>query len=162
MNRNQKIALGCGGAGCLGLIVAVIVGCLIYFFALRPAAYRASRNYNYNFNLNDNSYNSNSNSNDNSNANADSNANSDSTTSTSSMSDDDKHKLYYAATVTGKSDLINRVSVKIGLLNEDGTLKEGYQKFMADHASWAFGNLAFIREIGTPEKAQAYVDEHLE
>ena len=35
MTRNQKIALGCGGAGCLGLIVVLIAGVLIYFFAYR-------------------------------------------------------------------------------------------------------------------------------
>ena len=39
---------------------------------------------------------------------------------------------------------------------------EGYQQFMAQHAAWAFQNLDFIREIGTQQKAQAYVDEHLE
>jgi hypothetical protein len=33
MTRNQKIALGCGGAGCLGLIVVAIAGVLIYYFA---------------------------------------------------------------------------------------------------------------------------------
>ena len=32
MTRNQKIALGCGGAGCLGLIVVVVAGCLIWVF----------------------------------------------------------------------------------------------------------------------------------
>lgn len=161
MTRNQKIALGCGGAGCLGLIVVAIAGGLIYFFyASQSTRYeRAARNYNFNDNLNDNSSNSNSNSNFDSN----SNSNSDSTNSTSSsMSDDDKHKLYHAATVTGNSDLVNRVSVKIGIMNDDFTLKDGYQEFMAEHASWAFRNLAFLREISTQEKAQAYVDEHLE
>ena len=160
MTRNQKIALGCGGAGCLGLIVVAIAGGLIYFFyASQSSRYeRAARNYNFNVNLNDNSSNSNSNSSFDSND----NSNSDSTTSASSMSDDDKHKLYHAATVTGNSDLVNRVSVKIGIMNDDFTLKDGYQQFMADHAGWAFRNLGFIREIGTAEKAQAYVDEHLE
>ena len=78
------------------------------------------------------------------------------------MSDDDKHKLYHAATVTGDAALIERVSIHIGIMNDDGMPVEGYQQFMAQHAAWAFQNLAFIREIGTQEKAQAYVDEHLE
>jgi hypothetical protein len=78
------------------------------------------------------------------------------------MSDDDKHKLYHAATVTGDSELVNRVSVKIGIMNDDFTVTDDYQQFMVDHATWAFRNLAFLREIGTREKAQAYVDEHLE
>lgn len=156
MTRNQKIALGCGGAGCLGLIVVVIAAGLIYYFASQKAAqYRAAtRDYNFNVNLN-----SNSNSSDDANDNS---SNSNSSSSSSSMSDDDKHKLYHAATVTGDSELVNRVSVKIGIMNDDLTIAEGYQQFMADHATWAFRNLAFIREIGTQEKAKAYVDEHLE
>lgn len=152
MTRNQKIALGCGGAGCLGLIVVAIAGCLLYFFMIRPAAYRAaSREYNFNVNRN-----SNSNSND------DSNFNSNSNSSSSSMSSDDKHKLYLAATVTGDTDLIKRVSIHIGIMNDDGTPNDEYRSFMIEHASWAFQNLDFAREIGTKEKAQAYVDEHLE
>ena len=60
MNKNQKIALGCGGAGCLGLIVVAIAGGLIYYFMNR-AAHNYNRNYNFNV-----STNRNSNSNDNS------------------------------------------------------------------------------------------------
>jgi hypothetical protein len=154
MTRNQKIALGCGGAGCLGLIVVAIAGCLLYYFMIRPAAaYRAAaREYNFNVNRN-----SNSNSND-----SNYNSNSNSSSSSSSLSDDDKHKLYFAATVTGDTDLIKRVSIHIGIMNDDGVPKDEYRQFMIEHASWAFQNLDFAREIGTREKAQAYVDEHLE
>ena len=161
MTRNQKIALGCGGAGCLGLIVVAIAASLIYFlyFSQRARYERAVREYNFNVNLN-----SNANSNDDANFNANSsNSNSaSSSASASSMSDDDKHKLYHAATVTGDTELIKRVSVHIGIMDEDGMPVEGYQQFMAQHAAWAFRNLAFIREIDTQEKAKAYVDEHLE
>jgi hypothetical protein len=59
MTRNQKIALGCGGGGCLGLIVVAIAGGLIYYLVSRAPA----RSYNRNFNV---STNRNSNSNDNS------------------------------------------------------------------------------------------------
>lgn len=153
MTRNQKIALGCGGAGCLGLIVVAIAGCLIYYFAYRQAAtYRAAaRNYNFNVNLN-----SNSNSNDDSNANS-SNSNS----LASSLSEDDKHKLFQAAAMSGDSDLAQRTNVKIGLLNEDLTPTGDYQSFLGAHVTWAFRNSDFIRSINTPEKAKAYVDEHL-
>jgi hypothetical protein len=158
MTRNQKIALGCGGAGCLGLIVVAIAGCLIYFFYYNAMTRyeRASRDYNFNVNLN-----SNSNSNDDANDNFNSNSSS-SSSSGASMSEDDKHKLYHAATVTGDTDLIKRVSIHIGIFSDDGMPVEGYQQFMAQHAAWAFQNLDFIREIGTQQKAQAYVDEHLE
>ena len=155
MTRNQKIALGCGGAGCLGLIVVVIAGCLLYYFYYRSMsrydAYR--RDYNFNVNLN-----SNSNANDDSNSNS---SNSNSSSSASSLSDDDKHKLFQAGAMSGDSALALRVNVKIGLLNDDNTPAAGYQEFMAEHISWAIRDREFIMSINTPEKAKAYVDEHL-
>ena len=158
MNRNQKIALGCGGAGCLGLIVVVIAGCVFYF-----VFYNQSRKYsasNYNFNINTNS---NSNSNDNSDFNSNANANSNSSSSSaSSMSDDDKHKLYQAAGMTGDGEVIRRVSVKIGLMNEDYTPGEHYEQFVKDHIGWAIRNTDFIQSVNTAEKARAYINEHLE
>src|SRR5215216_5378875 len=119
MNRNQKIALGCGGAGCLGLIVVVIVGCVIYF-VYNAQSRRYSVNSNYNFNINTNR---NSNSNDNSGltTNENDNSSNSSSTSASSIAEDDKHKLYQAAAMTGDQELIQRVSVKIGLMREDYT-----------------------------------------
>jgi hypothetical protein len=156
MTKNQKIALGCGGAGCLGLIVVVIAAGLIYFFNARRTD-RAGRDYTFNVNLNGN-LNSNRDTNYNSN-NSNSNSNSNSS-SVSSMSDDDKHKLFHAATVTGDSELINRVNVKIGILNEDFTPGQEYEKFMSDHIGWGVRNISFLQSINTPEKARAYVNEH--
>ena len=152
MTRNQKIALGCGGAGCLGLIVVVIAaGILIYLYP------RSSRDFNFNStanrdtNLNDNS---DSASNDNS------NSSSTSTDTASSMSDDDKHKLYQAAAMTGDGELARRVSVKIGLMNDDFTPGDNYEQFLTDHVSWVLRNGSFIQSINTPEKARAYVDQN--
>jgi hypothetical protein len=162
MNRNQKIALGCGGAGCLGLIVVAIVACVVYFLVSRPP--RAARNYNFNVstnrnsNSNDNSdYTANANTNDNDNDNS-SNSNS----SSSSLSDDDKHKLYYAAGVTGDLELIRRVSVKIGIMDEDFTPGQNYDEFVRDSGPWAMRNTDFVLSINTPEKARAYLNEHLD
>ena len=156
MNRNQKIALGCGGAGCLGLIVLTIAGCIIYF-----VFYNQSRRYsagNYNFNVNTNS---NSNSNDNSDFPSNVNANSNSSSSSaSSMSDDDKHKLYYAAGMTGDGEVVRRVSVKLGLTDEDFTPGANYEKFVQEHIGWVIRNTDFIQTVNTPEKARAYVNEH--
>ena len=78
MTRNQKIALGCGGAGCLGLIVVAIAGGLIYYFADRFVPYRDS-----NFNT---STNRNSNSNDNSDVTTNANEGENDNTSNSSNS----------------------------------------------------------------------------
>ena len=160
MTKNQKIALGCGGGGCLGLIVVAIAGGLIYYLVSRAPA--RSRNYNFNVSTNRNS-NSNDNSdlttnrNDNDNS---SNCNS-SSTSASSMSDEDKHRLYHAAGMTGDTELINRVNVKLGLLNEDFTPGDDYQKFVVEHVNWVIQNTDFINSINTAEKARAYVNAHI-
>jgi hypothetical protein len=156
MTRNQKVALGCGGAGCLGLILVVVAGGLIYFFAYRQVSTLANRDYNYNYNVNLNS-NSNSDSNSNSADNSDSNSN---ISAPSSISDDDKHKLFHAASVTVDAELIQRVNVKIGLLNSDFTPGDEYQQFVIDHVTWAFRNTDFIREMNTAEKGRAYVNEN--
>ena len=168
MTKNQKIALGCGGAGCLGLIVVVIAGVLIYFFAYRSRV--PTRDYNFNVSTNRNSNsndntdfssnsNSNSNTNDNENSNS-TNSSSPSSTSASSMSDDDKHRLYQAAAQTGDQELIRRVSVKLGLMDEDYTPGATYQQFLSEHVEWVMRNTAFIGSINSPEKARAYVNEH--
>ena len=154
MNRNQKIALGCGGAGCLGLIVVTIVGCVIYFVYYSQSR-RYSADYNYNYNTNRNS-----NSNDNSDLTSNTNDNSSSSTSTSSMSDDDKHKLYQAANMTGDPELIRRVNVKLGLMDDDYTPGTNYQTFIAQHVSWAIRNGPFIASLDSPEKAREYVNDH--
>jgi hypothetical protein len=153
MNRNQKIALGCGGAGCLGLIAVTIVGCVIYFvYYAQNQRYTANRNYNFNINTN-------SNSNDNSDLNSNTNDNS-SATDTSSMSEDDKHKLYQAASMTGDVELLRRVTVKIGLMDEDFTPGPNYQTFVAEHVSWAIRNTDFIQSLDSAEKARNYVNEN--
>jgi hypothetical protein len=161
MNRNQKIALGCGGAGCLGLIVVAIAGSVIYYLVMRQPV--RSRNYNFNvstnrnYNSNDNSdFSANSNTNDNTNS-----SNSNSSSSSSSMSDDDKHKLYQAAAMTGEGEVVRRVSVKLGLVDDDFTPRGEYQDFVAEHVNWVMRNGDFIQTINTPEKARAYVNEHV-
>ena len=153
MNRNQKIALGCGGAGCLGLLVVAIVGCVVYFvYYSQSRRYSADSNYNFNTNRN-------SNSNDNSDLTSNANDNS-SSTSDSSMSDDDKHKLYQAATIASDAELLRRVSVKIGLMDDDYTPGPNYQTFVIEHVSWVMRNSDFIASVDTPEKARKYVNEN--
>jgi hypothetical protein len=149
MNRNQKIALGCGGAGCLGLIVVAIAGGVLYFFSYRQSSYRASRDDDFNINVNRNS-----------NANSATNSNSSSSDSSSSLSDDEKHKLFQAASATGDGELLRRVLVKLELTNEDYTPGEKYQDFMEEHVTWAARNYEFVLSINTPAKARAYVNEH--
>lgn len=156
MTKNQKIALGCGGAGCLGIVVVAIVGVVLYFFL--PGRYM--RGFNSNITTNRNS---NSDSNANGNLNADSNSNNNNTntsTSSSGMSDDDRHRLYQAASMSGDTELLRRVSVKLGLMNADFTPGDEYLSFVKDHVSWALRNGDFIQSINTQEKAVDYVNEH--
>lgn len=163
MNRNQKIAVGCGAAGCLGLIVLAIIGIGAYlYFERRPTSNDTNRNSSYNFNTNRNG-NTSTNENVNSNANANSNASNSSPSSTSSgsMSEDDKHKLYQAAATTTDTELMHRVWKKIGLMGDDNVPNENMAVFAKDHFVWLLKNTDFLQEINTPEKARAYVNAHL-
>jgi hypothetical protein len=155
MNRNQKIALGCGAAGCLGLILVVLVGGVVYF-ALRSTTSNSNRSRIITLNGNS-SEGSDTTSNDSETA----NANISEETPSSSLSDDDKHKLFQAAAVTQDTILVQRVWRKLGLTKADGTPNDEYTQFMKDHVTWLFSNTDFIQTVNTPEKARAYVEEHL-
>ena len=148
MTKNQKILLGCGGGGCLGLILLVIVcGVLIVAgYINAPGIYSANSNYNYNYNSNYNSANTNSNSDS-------------SSSSSSSMAEDDKHKLYQAAGMTKDNALMLRVIRKVGL--GDG-LGSDHQAFIKEHFAWAMKNMSFIQSVNTPETARAYVEAHID
>jgi hypothetical protein len=156
MTRNQKIALGCGGAGCLGLIVVAIAGGLIYFFYQRSTPYRE---YNSNIYTNRNT-NTNDNSSSDSNTNDNSNSSSTPSSSSSSLSNDDQHKLYQAAAMTGDQELLRRVSVKLGLMDDNYQPGEKYSEFLTEHVGWVLRNGSFIQSINTTEKARAYVDQN--
>lgn len=149
MTKNTKIALGCGGAGCLGLILIVIIGAVLIVsgYIKAPGIYSPRSNYNYNYNTNRNSnYNSNLNSNTNS-------------SRSSSLTNDDKHKLFQAAGATKDNVLILRVLTKIGYPNGQGA---GYSDFVKEHFDWAMKNLEFMQSVNTAEKARAYVNEHID
>jgi len=155
MDRNQKIAIGCGGAGCLGLIVIVVV-CVILFstgYISLPGSSSANRNVNINV--------TNRNSNANSNRNENANSNSNSSSSSSSLSDDDKHKLFQAAGMTRDNEVIQKVLHKLGFLTADNSVSDDYAPFVKGHMDWATKNYRFIQSVNTVEKARAYVDEHM-
>jgi hypothetical protein len=151
MTKNTKIALGCGGAGCLGLILVVILAAVLIGagYIKAPGVYSTnsnSRNYNFNSNSNGNSnYNTN-----------DSNTNS---TSSSTMSNDDKHKLFQAAGATKDNQLILRALDKIGFPNGQG---DGYADFLKEHPMWALRNLEFMESVNTAAKGRAYAEAHLD
>jgi hypothetical protein len=150
MTKNQKIALGCGSAGCLGLIVLLVIGVVLFFTYGRTSSFSSNRSSNYNFN---------------SNRSSDSNTsekNSNSSTSSTSISDDEKHKLFQAVSMTKDTDLMHRVWKKLGLMGEDDTPNDEYATFVKDHVIWLFKNTDFIQSVNTEEKARAYVDQHID
>ena len=155
MTRNQMIALGCGGAGCLGLIVVVIAGGLIWYMQ-RSAGTTTNRNSPIEFNVNANR-NSNSNSNS---STSDADADTSSRTS-SSMSEDDQHKLYHAATATKDTNTMIRVWKKLGIAGTDGTPNEKYRQFAQAHIGWLFRNTDFMQEMNDEQKARDYVEAHI-
>jgi len=157
MTRNQKIALGCGGAGCLGLIVVVVAGCLIWFLYNRSPRDRYA---NINFNSN-RSAGVNSNENENSNDSADTSSSSSPSDSSSEYSDDEKHKLFQAAAMTGDLELQRRVWGKLGIIDDDFSIGAKYQAFVDAHGPWSVQNYQWVASINTPEKGRAYVNEHL-
>jgi len=158
MNRNAKIALGCGGVGCLGLIVVVIAVALLIVFGVikAPGIYNPNRNSNDNYN-----FNSNSNNNSNSNSNDNLNTNSDSSSSSSSMSDDDKHKLLMAASFANDTQMMQRVIRKLGFITDTGVAPD-YAQFLQEHAEWAHRNQDFINSVNTEESARAYLNAHID
>jgi len=157
MTKNQKIAVGCSAVGCLGLIVLALVGGGIAYWQYKKGD-SGSLNENRRY-----SSNSNSNSDGDSNANSSTGpTNRSSSSSTeSTVSDDDKHKLFQAAGMTKDQELILRVMKKIGLFKADGTPAEDYPQFIKDQIGWAVNNTDFINSVNTPDKAKAYVDQHL-
>jgi hypothetical protein len=152
MTKNTKIALGCGGGGCLGLILLVILFAVLVVAGVikAPGLYNPDRgsitNYNYNRNSN---YNSNLNR----------NANSNTSRSSSTMSDDDKHRLLLAASAANDPELMQRVIRKLGFFSGTG---DDYAKFIQEHATWAIRNREFYGTVNTPEKARAYVNAHID
>jgi len=77
------------------------------------------------------------------------------------MSDENRHRLYYAASITGDSELMKRVNQKLGLMDANGRITDAYTDFAKDHIIWIIRNTDWIKDYNTKEKARAYVDEHI-
>lgn len=160
MTKNQKIAIGCGAVGCLGLIVLLIAGGAGWYF------YQS--NLNTNANANDESYSDSEIVNSNSNtpvepetkgsASAERTTPETSETVSTTMSEDTKHRLFQAASASADQAMMRRVMKRIGLL--DASTEEN-ERFMKEHIVWVFKNSAFLTEINTPEKARAYVEANI-
>jgi hypothetical protein len=147
MTRNEKIALGCGIAVIVGLFVLGVI-CGLAVFVWRRQGPIAGYNRNYNFNSN---YNSGRNL----------NSAPDSPSSRSQMTENEKHRLFQAASVTGDPEVVINVGKKLGLMDSNGNPNSEYWKFTGKHVGWAMRESEFMSSVSTPEKAQAYVDAHM-
>ena len=63
--------------------------------------------------------------------------------------------------MTTDQELIRRVAVRMGLMNEDFTPGDEYEQFVTNHVGWVLRNTGFIRSISTEEKAREYVNDNL-
>lgn len=96
--------------------------------------------------------------------------------------EDDLHRLYEAAMLSGDSGLRGGITFRLNCVNVDDSLEirfvhvrpslecekaredleSGLSILLKSHALWARQNMTFIREMSTAEKARAYVIAHLE
>ena len=97
----------------------------------------------------------------NSNSNSNSTPRTYSPTSTS-MTDEEKYRLFYAATKTEDKFLQSEAAKKIGIIDAEGRPTSSYQTFVKNATSWAMNDVAFIRSVDTPAKARAYVNSHMD
>ncbi len=159
MTKNQKIAIGCGAVGCLGLVILIVAAGVGYYIWERTPNENSNRDVYTNTNMNSNSNSEEEPVESNKNVSRETPRSDSSDEVSSSMSNDDKHKLFQAAATSGDQGLMKRVMKKIGLL--DGSTPEN-EKFMKNHIVWVFNNADFIKQIDTPEKARAYVEANLD
>jgi len=80
--------------------------------------------------------------------------------SAANMSDDDKHKLFQAAGMSGDPDLIKDVVTKLGLGDATAPSETG-KKFIDEHVSWAMKNAAWVQEYSDKAKAKEYAKSHM-
>ncbi|MDQ5835534.1 MAG: hypothetical protein M3379_02020 [Acidobacteriota bacterium] len=136
----------------LGVLAAVIT--LSVFSYARMKAPSQVYTYNTNTYSNSNTYSSNSNSYS-SNSNA-------SKPSSSAMTDDERYKLFFAASKTGDKQLALRAFQKIGIVDQSGMPTSEYKSFLTGSFAWALKNTDFIQTtIPTADKAKDYVNSHM-
>lgn len=82
--------------------------------------------------------------------------------SSSSMTNEEKYRLFWAATKTDDKFLQVEAAKKIGVIDGSGRPTPSYQEFVRNATSWAVNDVAFIRSVDTPSKARTYVNAHMD
>ena len=91
-----------------------------------------------------------------------SNSNSSPRPTSSDMTDEEKYRLFYAATKTEDKFLQSEAAKKIGIIDASGQPTASYKTFVTNATSWAMNDVDFIRTVDTPAKARAYVNSHMD
>ena len=81
--------------------------------------------------------------------------------SAGSLSDDDKHKLFQAAAMSGDPQLAVEASQKLGLIDSGGKPTADFEKFSKDHIDWGAKNTAWVQEYADKAKAKEYAKSHM-
>lgn len=140
----------------LGVLAAAVTLSVFTYARMKAPAQTYTYNYNYNYNSNSSNYNARP-----SNSNGYSSNSNSSSKPSSTMTDDDKYKLFFAASKTGDQKLIVAAYQKIGIVDQNSMPTSDYKTFLAGSVAWAFKNTAFIQSISTPDKAREYVNAHM-
>ncbi len=79
-----------------------------------------------------------------------------------SMSDDDKHKLFEAASAAQNFEIKMEVQKKLGLTDSEGKKPTAaFQPFLQAHNEWLVKNASFKAEYADQNKAKEYVNSHM-
>ncbi len=79
-----------------------------------------------------------------------------------SMSEEDKYKLFYAASKSADASLVLEVSRKIGINDADNRPTPAYVNFWKGYIDWTSKDKSFAKTLDTPEKAKDYVNSRLQ
>jgi hypothetical protein len=77
------------------------------------------------------------------------------------LGDDDKHRLYQAAGMTGDEAIVQRMMKAIGLRDAGGAPSADAEAFAEAHGRWSEQHVDFVLDMNDRAKARAYVEAHL-
>jgi hypothetical protein len=79
-----------------------------------------------------------------------------------SMSDDEKHKLFEAASAAKNFEIKMEVQKNLGLTDSEGKKPTAaFQPFLQAHDAWLVKNASFKTEYADQNKAKDYVASHM-
>ena len=84
-----------------------------------------------------------------------------SSTPTVSMTENDKYRLFYAASKAGDQPLTMKISKKIGIIDDSGSPTEYYKTFTKGMFEWAMRDREFVKKLDTKQKALDYINAQM-